>query len=466
MFAFFLPVTRWANLPPSPHQLELVCTVAVKILLSNVHSTHNVGDAALADLALQELRANFPSGEITLVMDNPQTYAGPEPVCASFTNVFKDPETQQFRWLAVPGLVLGSLLAVGLYRLTGRAILWPVPPAQRALLAAYFAADLVVSAPGGFLYSSKSGLGLLNTLFTLAYALWAGKPLYLFAQSIGPFTLAWQYPLIRWVLSRARLIAVRETISLQQLHAIGLKHPACQVVPDLAFLLARPSTANTQAAALAWLASAGVQPEANRPLLGVTVVNWGAQYPHFTQQADYERALATALSFFLERYGGQVVLFPQVHHAQAGSDDRVPSQRVAEQLQAWGKQVVLITTPQPYPVLKAAYGYMDLFLGTRMHSNIFALTEGVPVLAIAYQPKTLGIAQMVGIERWVIDIAQADAPTLCDQLAALWAARATVTAHLQARLPALAQQAAHTGQLIAQDFARWQASRRASPNAR
>ena len=45
----------------------------------------------------------------------------------------------------------------------------------------------------------------------------------------------------------------------------------------------------------------------------------------------------------------------------------------------------------PPDLLQAAYGCCDVFLGSRLHSNIFALIRHVPVLAIAYQDKTIGV---------------------------------------------------------------------------
>jgi colanic acid/amylovoran biosynthesis protein len=432
----------------------------VKILLSNLHSSHNIGDAALSQLALQEIRKNFPGCEIRLVMDEPQTYFGPEPVCASTVTWFKERDTQRFRWGAVPALVAGSVLAAKIYQWTKRAALWLVPPAQRAMLEAYFWADLVISSPGGFLYSSKSGLGLVNSLFSLAYASFAGKPFYLLAQSIGPFHLKWQYPLIRWVLRRARVIIVRETLSIEQMQKVRVNHPNHHILPDLAFLLATPSAPPERLAARMWLNEWGISPETDRPLLGVTTVNWSAQYPHFQHQAHYEQTLAETLEFFLKQFGGKVVFFPQVHGTLPGADDRVAAQRIAERLRQWGTSVVIIQSPQPYPVFKAAYGYMDLVIGTRMHSNIFAITEQVPVLAIGYQPKTLGIAKMAGIDEWVVDITQVNRETLCARLSALWAKRNEVRKQLQTRIPDLGRQAAQAVPLIAQDFDRWQQEQR------
>jgi colanic acid/amylovoran biosynthesis protein len=114
--------------------------------------------------------------------------------------------------------------------------------------------------------------------------------------------------------------------------------------------------------------------------------------------------------------------------------------------------VRLIETPLAPALLKAVYGGLDAFIGTRMHSNIFALSSGVPTVAIGYQFKTLGIAQSVGIEAWVLDIESLEASTLVQRLAALWAEQDRIRAHLRQTIPSLARRAAEAGQLIAADF--------------
>ena len=47
---------------------------------------------------------------------------------------------------------------------------------------------------------------------------------------------------------------------------------------------------------------------------------------------------------------------------------------------------------------------MDYFIGTRMHSNIFAITSNVKTIAIAYEPKTVGIMDMLGLSSYVIQM--------------------------------------------------------------
>ena len=47
---------------------------------------------------------------------------------------------------------------------------------------------------------------------------------------------------------------------------------------------------------------------------------------------------------------------------------------------------------------------MDYFVGTRMHSNIFATSMAVPTTAIAYEKKTNGIMETVGLQHYVVEI--------------------------------------------------------------
>ena len=50
------------------------------------------------------------------------------------------------------------------------------------------------------------------------------------------------------------------------------------------------------------------------------------------------------------------------------------------------------------------YSKMDIFIGSRMHSAIFSLVGNVPTIALAYQPKTLGTFNLIGLEEFVLDI--------------------------------------------------------------
>jgi colanic acid/amylovoran biosynthesis protein len=242
---------------------------------------------------------------------------------------------------------------------------------------------------------------------------------------------------------------VREPISLSLLRSLGLPEGHGCVWPDLAFAFPAAPAAEAQE----WLQLQGIYLASDKPLLGMTVLDWGAQNVRFARQAEYESACAEAARFFVEQCGGRVIVFPQVWGPSTPQDDRLAARRVAGLLADLGSLVLNVQEPLRPDLLKAVYGLMDLFVGTRMHSNIFALSQEVPVIAIGYQHKTRGIAQMVGLERWVVDIEQVDDETLVNMLADLWEKREAVHVHLRHVIPSLVEQASRAGSVIAADLA-------------
>lgn len=427
---------------------------SVRILLVNLHSAYNAGDDALMQEAMRQLGEQFPGAEFTLAMNDPASCPDPLHAVGSFTSWVKpissDQARSQWRWTSFPGLFAQSLLALAGHRLTGRAWTPWLPKGRRALLQAYFQADLVISAAGNFLYSSgRLGLPFLLALYAMYYAHLAGKPFYTLPQTLGPIRRARERILAASVLSRARIVLIRDPISAEVCEAWKVPGLRWRMTPDLAF--ARSAEPDTKAAR-ALLTAHGAAPAEDRPLLGVTVIQWGAQNRTFQQQSAYEEAVETAIRAFLAEHPGQAVLFSQVCGPTTAEDDRVAAMRLHGRLRDLGERVVLIRQGVPAAVLKAAYGQMDLFLGTRLHSNIFALTERVPVVAIGYQYKTRGIMRLLGLERWTMDIDQTRGPELAALLRRAWLEREATVAHLTGVLQPIRQQALQAGTLIAGDY--------------
>ncbi len=422
-----------------------------KILVINVHSYHNAGDAALAEMVLRILRDRFPKAPIITAMDDPDSYSGPEPTVKSFMAWFKH-DTQKrtgWRWVAIFCIGLESLLAVAAYRLFGRPILFPVLKGHQETIRAYLDADLVVSCAGNFLYSSGVlGLAFVFSIYTMAYACIAGKPLYTMPQSIGPLNRWWEKVLVRWLVARMRLVFIREPVSWATLQTIRALGSHCHLVPDVAF--AFPAVPNHVGASL--LSEAGLQ-MSTYPLLGVTVIDWQGQMRAFKKQELYEEAIAEAIRYFIAHYQGKAVIFSQVCGPTFKDDDRIPARRVLDRVKdLGGDQVLLLDRDLPPGLLKSTYGLMDIFIGTRLHSNIFALGEGVPVVAIAYQYKTRGVMEMLGLERWVMDIDTVDIGTLIPFLESAFAERQKTRQQISEIMPGVIESIGRVGQMIAMDF--------------
>lgn len=427
----------------------------MNILITNAHSIRNAGDAVLLEITIRELIDAFPDANITVAINEPDAYVpyGRETAVGSFIDWFKSGTGKRGNWkigqlFLAPYWIGQAIFAALWFRWTGRPFYLMLRRSHRRLLSAYFQADLVVSCPGNF-FLSGSGVGLpfFLAIFSLAYGRLAGKPLYMMQQSVGPFRRRIDAVLVQWLFRHLRLVFLRDARSQETLRSMGFTHPRCFVVPDAAFLYRGSGKIHRLLALLQQ------HPAIARPFVGVTVIDFGAQNRFFHRQAKYEHALTYALSRFIQAHGGTVFLFPQVCGPSQVEDDRIPSRRVAHLLKESGVCAIQIDEPWSSDELQAAYGQMDVFIGTRLHSNIFALTAGTPVLAIAYYYKTHGVMQMLGLSDWTIDIAAVDPETLTDLFEKLWRRRQEVRLHLAARLPEVQQQARSVARLIKEDWA-------------
>jgi len=427
------------------------------ILLINVHSSCNTGDDALTLVTLHQLRENFTDCHLTLAVDDPDHKLVGEQVVGSIFHWVKPTGaggSSKWRLLRLIGLLPSTLLPLISWKIAGKPIWFFTPAALQPLLHAYFTTDLIISKPGGFLYSSGMGLVFLISIYSMAFAIFTKKPLYIFPQSIGPLRHWWERWLLKWLVSKARIIMLREEISFKLITSIAGSSDQIRLLPYPAFAcpISSPEAANE------WLKQHNIDKSSGKPLLGITVVNWMAENPAFQDQERYEAAIAAAARNFINRYNGAAIFFTQVWGPSYSQDDRIPSRRVIARLQDLAKDVIHVQEIAPPPLLKAIYGCMDVFVGTRMHSNIFALSQGVPVIAIGYQPKTEGILRMLNLNRWMIPIQDVNESRLPKMLSLLFEQRDAVANSISTILPAIIEKANQPGKIAAQDFQKFKQS--------
>ena len=204
-----------------------------------------------------------------------------------------------------------------------------------------------------------------------------------------------------------------------------------------------------------WLRTHGIDENFERPLLGVTIIDWGAQYKRFENQSSYEIAIIEAIQHFICEYNGFVFLFPQSWGPTTYEDDRIPARRVRDHLKEYTEQLSIVNSPLSAAKLKGIYAEMDMFIGTRMHSNIFAWLGFVPALAVGYLHKTSGIAKMAFMDNWVIDIQEINSKLITDKVDRLWEARFDVRNELSKTIPCLASSAMEAGKIIATDYSQY-----------
>jgi colanic acid/amylovoran biosynthesis protein len=420
----------------------------------NLHSSKNLGDAAITVETVGQLRANFPDARITLAMNDPPSHPGGENlnIVGSFKSwVYSIDEDRREHWhvLAFPYNLFCAVAALITHRLFRRPLFLTRNPDKIQVLQAYFDADLVISCGGNVLYTKRHlAVSFFWIVFATLFAYYAGKPLYMFPQSVGPFVNLLHRRLARFVLSRLRVILVRDELSLQLVKTMALPHIPCHQVPDAAFGLC-PGSLPTDAT---WLRRSEELRRTDTPQVGITTINWGGQNPRFGGQVRYEEALVELIRYITAEMGGHVFLFTQVLGPSLTEDDSRVARRLLDRMTANSSRITYVDAIHFPSQLMAAYGCMDFVVGTRMHSNIFALCAGVPVIAIGYMSKTRGIMCSLELEEWTRDIETVNGPDLVTLFRCGWEKRREIVVYLQTCIPKVRRAAKRAGSLIARDW--------------
>jgi colanic acid/amylovoran biosynthesis protein len=425
-----------------------------KILIINVHSSRNLGDAALLQVTLMQLKQSFPKCRITICMDDPESHFGDEQVIGSIVEWCHPKNTDStvsWNYRHLIGLLPTTILPLLCYRIFKKPIYLLTPNKLKTIIDAYTNADIVISGPGGFLYSSGRGISLLVTVYSILMAIIGNKAVYILPQSIGPFKRLWQRKIVHWMLERVRIIMVREPISFKLIKTLGVNHTQMLLIPDMAFALPKAD----KATGAKWLEENGFELDPKKPILGMTILNWGEQHKGFDRQAEYELGCGAAIEWFVKNTGGKVILFPQVFGPYLSQDDRVPARRVVQLFPELAASIFMVEQPLSIELIRSIYSWMDVFIGTRMHSNIFSISEGVPVIMIGYLPKTKGLAEMLGIEDWYLEINQVIGNGLITVLQKFWDGENYWTDNIKQKVQNSILEASGVGELVKVDYESW-----------
>jgi colanic acid/amylovoran biosynthesis protein len=395
-----------------------------RICIANVYYFANTGDAALLIALIAELRRVFAHPSlVALTME--EVDPGETLAEVRLERSLMSLAYHTFAKRVVKGLytiwVIGlTVCAVPVWRVTG---VLALPPRLRRATQSLIEADLVVTVGGGYLRGKKdlaTHLGLLLMLHPIWLSVLAGIPVMCHSQSIGPFGNRFQRWLTAKTLGRVELLAAREDISVETLKGMGLESPKIIRAADAGFLFETSQEVDVRTLA-------GLPSDAR--VVGVTVRQWlrgGAQ-------ERYEAAVATACDHIVHSADAYVVFIPQVTVEELGDDDRVVGHRVAERMVRQDRVRVLDESFTPF-VVKALYESLDLLVGTRFHSVIFALTACVPAIAIEYEHKTGGIMAELGLSEWVCDINTVTGAQLIERFDALLVAADDYRALLATKL--------------------------------
>lgn len=256
---------------------------------------------------------------------------------------------------------------------------WRVRPIGRQgpgeLAGAISQCDAFISGGGSLLQDVTSLRNVVYYTTLMRVARLFGKPVMVYAQGVGPLRRPRARKLTRIVMQQATTVTLRDPDSLELLRRIGVRRD-CEVTADPVWAL---------------------QPQVLRePLLraGAWVVNlrlWSPSADGVADEAPME-AVARAIAATARAHGAKLRLLPM----QPEVDGPV-CRRLLEEV-GDPQAVGIVDTQGMTPAgIMAEAGQGELSIAMRLHALIFATAQGLPCVAVNYDPKVAALAKLMGM---------------------------------------------------------------------
>jgi polysaccharide pyruvyl transferase WcaK-like protein len=293
-------------------------------------------------------------------------------------------------------------------------------------------ADLVGDVRGGDSFSDIYGMRRFLSSFLIVWTVVLVKgTIVQFPQTYGPYCSPLARWLARYLLRRSSTIIARDKQS--QRVAQELVGPAQQVLlsPDVAFSLeaVMPERLELDPPLPSAPSSVLCPPSsAVKPIgLNVNGLMFHGGYTRdnmFELKLDYAAFLPELVIALLAEQPGELWLVPHTYAAGNVESDNEASEQLRDGLPPELRtRVRLVAGEYDQHELKWIIGQCDFFIGSRMHSCIAALSQGIPCVGVAYSQKFAGVFESVGMEKWVVEARSSNQHEAVSRIVALYRQR-------------------------------------------
>jgi polysaccharide pyruvyl transferase WcaK-like protein len=417
-----------ASLDPRRNDMK-----AKKFLISQAYTTYNKGEVAIALSIIETIRRINPDAEISIMTPDPQQAARQySKYNVKIYGRLFDVSVQNLRGIHKVIAFSKLITKVFLYLLSTKVNL-PKHSKSKRTIDLFRDADVFIVAGGGTFGGSKYR-SITGNLFPIFLAKTFGKKTMVFAPSVEPFTSHVVKLATRFAFNRADMITVREQFTFDQLKSLKIQ-VALHLTADPAFLIGHEPIE----VGIRLLNEAGVPSKNGKLLIGMTIRDWSfpRQVNSQKKRIHYLDTIKQAMERILSDPNDSIVLFTTSIRPIANDDDRITAKRIRDLIREDFRERVFVLTEDYTPEeTKAMIGAMDVFIATRFHSAVFALSMKIPVLMIATEPnKNVGLMEMLGLLDFTLDASSVTVDNILKIVNRLVNEREMITRRIEERLP-------------------------------
>ncbi len=323
-------------------------------------------------------------------------------------------------------------------------------------------ADIVIDMLGdGFSFDVSNVGGAISANYSpivhslnILMATSLGKDVVLFPQSMGPFKNTFVRLLTKTALNTTKAIVVRENISKECIESLGVDKSLIHLTADTAFILDPEPLSRVKEILLA---SGFSESDFERPIIGMNIsqlLNYRSKNVETTKE-EYIGLMGKLADHLVETYRAKVIFIPHSIFLKEITDTSGKEREndINAVKEAYEKvknkdEVVPLVGEYSSSELKGIIGICDIFIGARMHSNIAAVSQCIPTIALSYSIKAPGIMSMVGLEKYVCDFKTMDFDEFKLIIDDLWMNRANIRKKMMPKVAKLKASVWDNGKLV------------------
>lgn len=303
-------------------------------------------------------------------------------------------------------------------------------------------ADVVVSMAGGDSFSDIYGMGrLLYVSLPQFLALILGKKLVLLPQTIGPFKNTIAKTIARIILQKATVIYSRDRAGVVETRGLlgsGHNDGKIRFCYDVGFVVDPAKPGDMDLDGLTERGS-GDSPVVGLNVSGLLFMGGYTQNNMFGLRVDYRKLVYNVIEHLIRQKDATILLVPHVfgpkEHAE--SDAAVCEVIYAELKQKYQNKLYMARGKYDQSEIKYIIGLCDLFIGSRMHACIAALSQSIPAVAIAYSKKFIGVLQTINAGYSVADPRELESGDILTIIDRVYDQRASIKRQLERTMPAV-----------------------------
>ncbi|NMA65492.1 MAG: polysaccharide pyruvyl transferase CsaB [Clostridiaceae bacterium] len=233
---------------------------------------------------------------------------------------------------------------------------------------------LFLAGGGSLIQDNTSTRSIIFYLTVLRLAKRAGAKTMLFSNGIGPIRKPFNRNYAKYVLNQLTAISLRDSKSYEEIKALGINKPYIYITSDPAILM-EPSSKSSVDELLE-----NEQIPGGKPLIGFSIRKWG--------DTKYYDKIARVADYCVEHLNLHPVFIPMQYPC-----DLEASVQITELMR------------QPATIIKGMYNpstllgftsHLELMVGMRLHSLIYAARQCVPMVGLVYEPKVEAFLNEVG----------------------------------------------------------------------